>query len=89
MRADFNEELRAALSAQQMATSWQVAINESGAIVPFKHAGAPIYKAIHGYSTYFVPMTFRIGGMEVQVTFDQAGKVGGLYFRPPGFDSRV
>ena len=85
VRASFDPTMSASLSEQQLAASWsQVA----GSLGVFKTAATPISKnVVAGFATYFVPLTFDKGGLQVQVSFDGQGQIAGLFLRPPGYDS--
>jgi len=84
VRAGFDATMLAGLSEQQLGAAWQQMTATLGA---FQHASAPIYKSIEGYATYFVPMVFAYGSLEVQVVFNGRGQTAGFFLRPAGFDA--
>lgn len=87
VRTGFNATMMAGLSEQQLASTWA---QYAGHLGTFKSAATPIYKALTpGYATYFVPMTFSGGALEIELSFSSNGQIAGFYIRPPGFDSTV
>jgi hypothetical protein len=74
------------LSVRKLAESWQQVTGNLGA---FRSIGSPIAKTIvAGPLTYFVPVQFASGAIEVQLTFDNNGDVAGLFLRPAGYDKQ-
>ena len=87
VRANFDATMLAALPEQKLASAWNQVAGPLGA---FRQTGVPIYKAITpGYATYFVPMTFSQGSLEVQVVFNSSGQIAGLFLRPPGYHNSL
>ena len=79
IRADFNEEMRRVLSAEQMKQVWTAAIQYHG---KFKSQGEPNNSQQQGHDVYSIRCEMERSPMEVIVAYDQNGKIGGLWFRP-------
>jgi len=86
VRSGFDPTMTAQLSEQQLSSAWaQVA----GSLGAYEKTGDPISKPVlDGYATYFVPVTFSHGSLEVQISFDGSGQIAGLYLRPAGYDAQ-
>jgi hypothetical protein len=86
LRSHFDSIMKIDLSVRKLAESWQQVTGNLGA---FRSIGSPIAKTIvAGPLTYFVPVQFASGAIEVQLTFDNNGDVAGLFLRPAGYDKQ-
>jgi hypothetical protein len=83
VRAAFDVPLKNAVSEDKVHQGWTNATRSLGA---YRSTGTPILKSVvPGFATYFVPLTFEKGGVEVEVAFEGAGTVAAFFVRPPGF----
>ena len=79
IRANFNEEMKQGLSAAKMKEVWTAAIQYHGT---FKSQGEPNNIQQQGYDVYSIRCEMERSPMEVIVSYDQNGKIGGLWVRP-------
>jgi len=79
VRADFNEEMKQALTAEMMKGAWAAAINYHG---KFKSQGEATQGQQGGYDEYVIRCEMERSPMDVVIAYDQHGKIGGLWLRP-------
>jgi hypothetical protein len=79
VRANFNEQMKQGLSAEQMKQVWRAAIQYHGA---YKSQGEAVNSQQQGYDVYTIRCEMERSPMEVIVAYDQNGKIGGLWIRP-------
>jgi hypothetical protein len=79
-RADFDETMADALSADQLAGTWATVIGMVGA---FERAGEPFVRRQGDYTVVDVPLAFEAGDMTGRVAFRGDGRVSGLFVLEP------
>jgi Protein of unknown function (DUF3887) len=78
-RADFDERMRTAVSADRLADGWAQMIAMVGA---FERPGEPTLRQLGTRTVVDVPLRFEAGDVTGRVTFAADGSVGGLFIRP-------
>jgi len=79
VRADFNEQMKQALTAEMMKGAWDAAIKYHGR---FKSQGEASQNRQDGYDVFIIRCEMERSPMDVVVAYDQDGKIGGLWLRP-------
>ena len=79
VRADFNEQMKQGLSADQMRQVWAEAIKYHGKFVSQREANNAQQQ---GHDVYSIRCEMEKSPMEVVVAYDGNGKIGGLWLRP-------
>jgi len=81
-RRDFGERMLEVVDADRIASAWAQAVGEIGA---YERMGEPLPHQSGDATVVEIPLFFEAGNRTGQVTFDQAGKVIGLFLLPaPG-----
>jgi hypothetical protein len=76
---NFDDQLVARLNPEGLATVWAHIV---GIIGDFERIGAPLAHQAGDYTVVDVPLAFEAGDRVGRVSFDQHGKVAGLFFLP-------
>ncbi|HEX8169130.1 MAG TPA: DUF3887 domain-containing protein [Thermoanaerobaculia bacterium] len=74
---DFNDEMRAKLSADALRNVWSQLTTQTGEL---RLVGEPQQTSEAGYDVVYVPLTFANGSLRAKVVFDREGDVAGLFF---------
>lgn len=77
--ADFDDTMRTALPAAQLAAVWTSVVNQAGA---FKQVVRTRTERVQTYDIVFVTMRFAGADLDAKVAVDAAGRVAGLFFVP-------
>ena len=75
--SEFTEEMKTAAPAATLKDMWEQLLVQRGAFV---QRSASTNTVVQGYQTVFVTCQFAKGELDAQVTFDNQGKIAGLYF---------
>lgn len=76
----FDDTMKAALSAEQLAEVWKQLIDAGGA---FESHGQAVTDRVDGYLRIFVPVRFERQQRVMMVIFNDDGEVAGLWVVPP------
>lgn len=79
IEVQFTDRMRAALPAGQLERIWSAVAAQAGAL---KKCDAPIVAASGVMQVARVPCDFERARVDVQISFNPAGQIGGLAFRP-------
>jgi hypothetical protein len=79
VRANFNEQMKQGLSADKMREVWTAAMQYHG---KYQGQAEPVVRQVQGYDVVVIRCEMERSPMEVEVDYDQNGKVGGLWVRP-------
>lgn len=79
VEALYTDRMKAALPPGQIGSVWTGMLAQTG---PFKACGAPKTAAAGDVQVTVSACEFDRGKMDVQIAFDQAGKLAGIFFRP-------
>lgn len=75
----FDETMKTALPQEKLLETWNAIIAQAGA---FKRQVATRTEVRSGYDVVIVTCEFEKAGVDVQVVFDQAKRIAGLFFAP-------
>jgi len=76
-----DEKMREKLDAARLAAGWAHMIGMFGSL---ERTGEPFALRAGDYTSVRIPLYFEAGEADGRVTFDEAGRVAGLFIRPPG-----
>jgi hypothetical protein len=79
IRANFNEQMKQTLSVEILKTGWTSAIQNTGKYIGQVDLRRDLRE---GYDVYTITCRMQRGGLEVEVSYDRNGKIGGLWIRP-------
>jgi len=79
IRANFNDQMKQALSAEAMKKIWKASVARHGAYVS---QGELKNTQQQGYDIYMIRCEMKTSPIEVIVAFDSEGKIGGFSLRP-------
>jgi Protein of unknown function (DUF3887) len=79
IRKDFNDTMKANLSAERMKEVWRAVIEHLG---EFKSQGKPESQMKEGWEIVVIGCELERGRVNVEVDYDPSGKIGGLWTRP-------
>jgi hypothetical protein len=82
---NFDEQVAARLDPVGLAAVWAQIV---GMVGQFERVGAPLARQAGDYTVVDVPLVFEAGDRLGRVSFDQQGKVAGLFFLPSQADPR-
>lgn len=77
--ARFDDSMRAAMPTEKLKEFWEQLISQMGA---FKERGKARQEKVQGYDVVFVRCEFEKGRLDLQLTFDSDGRIGGMFVRP-------
>lgn len=77
--ARFDDTMKRGLPQEKLAEAWKEATAQLG---PFKKRTGARTQKIQGFDVVFVTCEFENAKADVQVTFDSAARVAGLFIRP-------
>ena len=79
VRAYFNETMKNKISAMQLRAVWGQITMQNGKLKDFNtNVTAQHYE---NYSVLLIPCTFERGKLNIQLAFNNEGKISGLYFK--------
>ncbi len=76
---NFDDVMKQQLPPDKLSTTWKGLITQVGA---FKQQLGSRTATIQGFDVVYVTCEFENANLDVQVTFDKDGKIGGLFFKP-------
>ncbi len=76
-RADFDQRMSGALSAQALAAAWAQVIGTAGG---YEGMGEPVAHQAGDYTVVDVPLRFEAAELTGRVSFSRTGQVAGLFF---------
>lgn len=79
IRKNFNETMKASLSAEKMKEVWKSMIEHLG---EYKSQGQPNSKTDQNWEIVVIRCEMQRGQVDIEVDFDPSGKIGGLWVRP-------
>ena len=79
VEAESTDRMKAALPADRLAAVWTNLTGQAGA---FRRCGSPRVQAVAETKVTVTTCEFEHAKMDVQIAFDAAGKLAGLFFRP-------
>jgi hypothetical protein len=85
VRRDFDETMLDRVDADRIASAWAQAV---GMVGRFEHMGEPFAHQAGDYTVVDVPLHCEAGELAGQVSYDQNGKIAGLFIRPTPLLSR-
>jgi hypothetical protein len=80
MSRDFNEEMATKASAAQMADAFA---QITGMVGAYEGMGDPVVRQWGDYTVVDIPLRFEAGELNGRVSYDQDGKVAGVFALPP------
>lgn len=75
----FDDAMRAAITADQLKVMWPQLESQAGA---FQTCYGWSQQELSGYQVVLALCTFKAAGLNMSLSFDSTGKVGGMYFKP-------
>ena len=78
-RRDFNARMSQGLDANRLAEGWA---RMAGLVGAYEGMGEPFAHRVADHTVVEIPLRFEAGEATGRVTFDQDGKVAGLWLRP-------
>lgn len=79
IRRNFNDTMKAGLSAEKMKEVWRSVLEHVGA---FRSQGDPQSQMNQGWEIIVIQCQMERGKINVEVDYDPSGKIGGLWIRP-------
>lgn len=77
---DFTDRMRQEVTAERIAA---VYARVAGMVGGFERMGEPVAYQLGDLTSVEIPLHFEAGEMTGQISFDQEGKVAGLFIKPP------
>lgn len=79
IRKNFNDTMKANLPAEKLKEGWRYVVEHLG---EFKSQEEPQSRTVEGWEVILIGCQMERGRINVEVSYDSNGKIGGLWIRP-------